>query len=219
MGDGQRHEDPWNLLANQSGFVGEFSASWKVVVGVSHQNKAKTKQNKGTKEEKEEGKGKKKRRGGCCLGPAPETDCDLHVYATHKCTYTSGLHMYSHTCPLPSTHKNKTFKKSHQFHYKSNEWAMKPNLTLWVRLVHEASHCLSLQKSRNGCFSPLFCSLSTSCLLFFFLEFLTMVNRDQKGGSNGLDSETTFLGYSHCWIFIRTLSRVLSEGNEPHQMI
>lgn len=171
MGDGQRYEDSWNLLANQSGFVGEFSASWKVVVGVSHQNKAKTKQNKGTKGKKEEGKGKKKkkRRGGCCLGTSirnwlwPPHVCNtqvhLHVWPPYVLTY---VHLQAHK-------NNKTFKKSHQFHYKSNEWAMKPNLTLWVRLVHEASHCLSLQKSKNRYFSPLFSPLSTSLLLLFFL--------------------------------------------------
>lgn len=142
MKDGQRHADSWDLLANQSGFVGKFPASWKVAVGLSYQNTTKTKQrNKGGKGGREGKKEKEKER---WMLPGDQhqkltgtSTCMqhtvyLHVWLPHALPY-----VYS---PLPSTQRIKHFKKIPSVSLQK-QWAMKPNLTLWVRLVHEASQC------------------------------------------------------------------------------
>lgn len=143
MKDGQRHADSWDLLANQSGFVGKFPASWKVAVGLSYQNTTKTKQrNKGGKGGREGKKEKEKER---WMLPG---DQHQKLTGTSTCMqHTSVLTCLAATCtyicvysPLPSTQRIKHLKKIPSVSLQK-QWAMKPNLTLWVRLVHEASQC------------------------------------------------------------------------------
>lgn len=141
MGDGQRHEDSWDLLANQSGFVGEFPASWKVVVGLSYQNQTKTKQR--NKEIKGGREGKKEKEKERWILPG---DQHQKLTGTSTCMqHTSVLTHLAATCTyicvllLPSTQRTKHLKNPISFTTKamSNE----TQSYLWVRLTHEASQC------------------------------------------------------------------------------
>lgn len=126
MGDGQRHADFWNLLANQSGIVGKFPASWKVAVGLSYQNTTKTKQrNKGGKGGREGKKEKEKER---WMLPG---DQHQKLTGTSTCMqHTSVLTRLAATCtyicvysPLPSTQRINHLKNPISFTTKamSNE--------------------------------------------------------------------------------------------------
>lgn len=114
MGDGQRHADFWDLLANPVWHCWKVScllkSSSRIILPKYNKNKTKKQRRKRRK-----GREKRKRKGevDAAWGPASEADWDFHMYATHKCTYTSGCHMHLYMCVLPPPQhtKNKTFKK------------------------------------------------------------------------------------------------------------